>query len=650
MSGTSAAASASALARDRDRDRDRGRDQATPLFPPTPSALPAHLDPARRRAHTVSVTMPWRRGYAHAHAYAALRDDDVDVEAGLGPGPGQERSGSASGRARSGSQRSSRSQHSDHNSDGDVADHRGELHDDVVGLLDCVDPEVGTVNHLQNVTNAIVFPPIPGLYSRRPTVCLSNDEDDATVPTLASQPRPPAPARRARRGRHRAESAPVPAPAPAPALVAQVSKSSSSDDDADLDGAVDGDADGDDGEGRTSTEEAGIAKVALDAEDKLRAHVAADMTHELDAHMRRVLLRRRRKDKVRSALRGLGAYLRTPMGIATAIYGFLVAFWGAAIVLFLLGWIPTSSKHAQDVWVEISSQVTNGLFTLTGVGLIPWRAVDTYRMSRIWTLRSRVRRRRARLGLPPVRDWNDLPDPATVPGYVNVLSDGEQAELEHQQAAFAASQTWYRPHASATHTAFPMAWALWNTILMDANSFFQCLLCGCMWGMDYHERPPWTTGTLIPLSFLCGIGAAVLIWQGGVRTKKTAEVQGKLSAALGVDIDVGDGDGTQATQARGRRRAATVGTERPSLHALRAAPGPEAGARAPVRRATVDAAPGAVAVSHLAPLAETAEGDEDGDSPTKEKAEIEMDALALPELPALSAIELPGLPGKRASA
>lgn len=29
--------------------------------------------------------------------------------------------------------------------------------------------------------------------------------------------------------------------------------------------------------------------------------------------------------------------------------------------------------------VEISSQVVNGLFTVTGVGLIPWRVRDTYR-------------------------------------------------------------------------------------------------------------------------------------------------------------------------------------------------------------------------------------------------------------------------------
>lgn len=61
-----------------------------------------------------------------------------------------------------------------------------------------------------------------------------------------------------------------------------------------------------------------------------------------------------------------------------------------------------------------------------------------------------------------------------------------------------------------------MSWALWNTILMDLNSAFQCILCGCMWGLSQYERPAWTTGSLIPLGFVSGIGAGVLIWQGWV--------------------------------------------------------------------------------------------------------------------------------------
>lgn len=46
------------------------------------------------------------------------------------------------------------------------------------------------------------------------------------------------------------------------------------------------------------------------------------------------------------------------------------------------------------------------------------------------------------------------------------------------------------------------------------------------------DRPAWTTGTLIPLGFISGIGAAVLIWKGGERCKKTKEVEAHLREAL----------------------------------------------------------------------------------------------------------------------
>jgi hypothetical protein len=54
-------------------------------------------------------------------------------------------------------------------------------------------------------------------------------------------------------------------------------------------------------------------------------------------------------------------------------------FWGAAIVFFLAKFINFHNSNTQGFWVEVSSQVENGLFTLTGIGLIPVRAIDTYR-------------------------------------------------------------------------------------------------------------------------------------------------------------------------------------------------------------------------------------------------------------------------------
>lgn len=46
------------------------------------------------------------------------------------------------------------------------------------------------------------------------------------------------------------------------------------------------------------------------------------------------------------------------------------------------------------------------------------------------------------------------------------------------------------------------------------------------------QRPAYSTGLLIPFSFLCGIAAGVNIWRGGTKTKRTKEVQERLRQAL----------------------------------------------------------------------------------------------------------------------
>ncbi|BEI84861.1 hypothetical protein CcaverHIS002_0502620 [Cutaneotrichosporon cavernicola] len=422
-----------------------------------------------------------------------------------------------------------------------------ELDDDAIGLLDCVDLEVSTLNHLQNVTNGIMFPNIPQLWTRRPTLVIPSTPSEHSLETHVGGEGQddnilPPPVTATRKPRSRAGTLTrmfVKETPQRPTLASQADVSPPTSEAGSVRGARTQERDQRDQMGEFVPLQPIPAYKGKEYDEESSGDESETTEeHNLDKHLRKLLVRQERKEKLKAALKGLWAYLKTPMGVVTAIYGFLVVFWGAAIVLFLLGWIPTSSRNTQDIWIEISSQVVNGLFTVTGVGLIPWRAIDTYRMSVIWTLRKRFQRRCKKLGLPPVQDPDDLPDPTTLPGYENVLTKEEHDRLVDQQTKFAKSQTWYRPHATATHRAFPMSLALWNTILMDGNSFFQCLLCGCMWGMNRHKRPPWTTGSLIPLSFLCGIGAAVLIWQGGKRTKKTAVVEDKLRKALAVDEPV----------------------------------------------------------------------------------------------------------------
>ncbi|KAH7929403.1 hypothetical protein BV22DRAFT_123832 [Leucogyrophana mollusca] len=257
-----------------------------------------------------------------------------------------------------------------------------------------------------------------------------------------------------------------------------------------------------------------------------------DVDDSLDRHVEDVLTRRA---KFKRTMQGVWSFLKTPMGVVTGIYGFLVVFWGAALVLFLLKWINFHNANTQGFWVEVGSQVECGLFTATGIGLIPARALDTYRVYKIWLYKRRTRKLREKAGLPQLFDIDDLPDPMYDPNYVHVLSGAEQQDLHHQQERFRESQTWYRPHGTETHRAFPINTALWICLFIDGNSIFQIMLSSCMWSMNRFERPAWTTGTLIPASFICGIVSAVLIWRGGQQTRRTEKVEETLRIALAME-------------------------------------------------------------------------------------------------------------------
>ncbi|TKY86207.1 hypothetical protein EX895_005032 [Sporisorium graminicola] len=290
---------------------------------------------------------------------------------------------------------------------------------------------------------------------------------------------------------------------------------------------------------------------------------ASEKDHDdlhLDAYVHELLTK---KQKFKRAMQGVWAFLKTPVGVVAGIYGFLVVFGGAALVLFLVGAIDGGKN--KDYWVEVFSQFENGLFTIPGVGLIPWRLRDTWRAAWIAYYQHLTARLRKKQGLPKLADKNDVPSmvaakhkkkrnaepaddtsdeeaqalPEPELSADAVLSPHQAAHLYALQTAFAESQSWYRPHETFTHHAFSITYALSITVLNDLNSLFQCLLCGYMWGYatHYHDRPAWSTGTFMPCSFLAGIGAGVCIWKGGERSKKKREVEEKLLAAFARDID-----------------------------------------------------------------------------------------------------------------
>lgn len=113
----------------------------------------------------------------------------------------------------------------------------------------------------------------------------------------------------------------------------------------------------------------------------------------------------------------------------------------------------------------------------------------------IWKLKRLSVKLRAERGLPPIEDPDDLPDPKLIPDYEFVSGTGQDTLIQcspgrligpHREATSTTflsarevlpvtgestllqvliEQTWYKPHATATHRAFPITWALWNTVV-----------------------------------------------------------------------------------------------------------------------------------------------------------------------------------------
>lgn len=174
------------------------------------------------------------------------------------------------------------------------------------------------------------------------------------------------------------------------------------------------------------------------------------------------------------------------------------------------------------------------LFAIMGDGLAPFRAVDTYHMIFIAHYHHLTWRLRKKRTLPDLTDKNDLPsrraedivDPERDgsiekgPTEYSMLTPLQQHRLEHHQRKFAKSHTFYKPHETVTHHAFPLRMLVAIVVILDCHSLFQIALGACTWGISYHVRPFALTTVILCCSITCNITGGVLISIGDRITRK----------------------------------------------------------------------------------------------------------------------------------
>ncbi|WQF76654.1 hypothetical protein CDEST_01668 [Colletotrichum destructivum] len=206
------------------------------------------------------------------------------------------------------------------------------------------------------------------------------------------------------------------------------------------------------------------------------------------------------KTTINNGLKAFWKFFLTPSGFIITIYCLNIVAWGAMLFFLLLKAAPAMNYPTADddnsprkKWLEISSQILNALFCVTGFGLAPWRFRDLYL-------------------------------------YVRAVNFRNQAAMLRLAAQ---NKGWFRPPAWAVdaekapetftgQVAPPTPlWKLGFTIwMMVLNTFLQAILCYFMWGYNRLDRPAWATGTFIGLG--CGVAmlAGLMSWWEGRKVKK----------------------------------------------------------------------------------------------------------------------------------
>ncbi|EOA89746.1 uncharacterized protein SETTUDRAFT_175712 [Exserohilum turcica Et28A] len=368
----------------------------------------------------------------------------------------------------------------------------------MVDVLDTLDPEVSTLTSLTNMQNSLFIPNLPFL-NRRPTYNLRRRKSETESLEEINRILAPALAARAQ-GQQ-----------PAPSLQ------------------------------RSQTQNTATTLMTIDStltdsryavlpeNTDLSGWSVADKK-EVNDHVRHMLHSRR--SKLKRSLKGFGHYVRRPLGFLVTLYATLITLFGLAWVLFLIGWINVGGQ--QIYVVHIIDSVLVALFAIVGDGLAPFRAVDTYHMIYIAHYHHYTWSRRKKEMLPDLTDHNDLPaehapvsgprttDPADPEKQweFTVLTPKQQEKLEHHQNKFCKSHSFYKPHETETHYAFPLRFLVAIVVLLDCHSLLQISLGACTWGIYYKHRPFAITTVILCCSITCNATAGLLIWLGDKRTRK----------------------------------------------------------------------------------------------------------------------------------
>jgi hypothetical protein len=228
------------------------------------------------------------------------------------------------------------------------------------------------------------------------------------------------------------------------------------------------------------------------------------------------------------ALKGFSKYVITPFGFLLTLYALNIVAWGGMLFLILIHATPamahpsySSWDSGAKKWLEIDAQILNGLFCVTGLGLIPWRFRDLWYLIQ-WRYRHDGNGLRKLAGIH--RGWFRLEGSQQVDVHFNPAQDPIPAGVDESVLALPVTLS---PDAPLTgERASPSKYWLLDFVIWGFvwNTFLQIVLCGLMWGFGRRKRSGAAVGLIISLACIVASAAGWVIFKEGKRVKKVEGV------------------------------------------------------------------------------------------------------------------------------
>ncbi|POS88017.1 hypothetical protein EPUL_001244 [Erysiphe pulchra] len=222
-------------------------------------------------------------------------------------------------------------------------------------------------------------------------------------------------------------------------------------------------------------------------------------------------------------LKKCGKFMITPFGFFVTIYGLNIVAWGGMLFLLICNAAPAMCKPTcEDInssrrkWIEIDSQILNGLFCVTGFGTIPWRVRDLWYLMQYRLLKKDIGLRKLAV---IHRGWFRISSTRdTFTAHDDGLTNAREI------AFFTPELKAPTPPLTGIHSPPTAVWKLdfviWSMVW---NTIFQVILSGLMWGLNRFDRPGWSTGLFITLGCIVGgMGGLVSF----LEAKKVKSIEG----------------------------------------------------------------------------------------------------------------------------